>query len=153
MKIYLAGPLFTWAERMWNLNLCEELEALGHEVFLPQRDAPQDDMAVNIFAADRKGVEESQVVVAIMDGADADSGTCWECGYAYGLRKPVVLVRTDFRTGGDSDYDWGNLMLTQSAVWVIKHVPVNLKDLVDVEPLAAKIHEGLEGSSDGTAWA
>ena len=32
-----------------------------------------------------------------MDGPDPDSGTCWEVGYAYGSKKPIVLVRTDFR--------------------------------------------------------
>jgi nucleoside 2-deoxyribosyltransferase len=43
------------------------------------------------------GIDGSDVVVAIMDGADPDSGTSWEVGYAYGTRKPIVLVRTDFR--------------------------------------------------------
>jgi nucleoside 2-deoxyribosyltransferase len=51
--------------------------------------------------------------LAIMDGADPDSGTAWEVGYAYG-KKPVILVRTDFRnqTGEGMPY---NAMLTQSA--------------------------------------
>ncbi len=141
MRIYLAGPLFSMAERAWNLSLCEGLEKLGHDVFLPQRDSPQEDLPAHIFVSDRIGVENCQAVVAVMDGADADSGTCWECGYAYGLRKPVVLVRTDFRTGGDSDYSWGNLMLTQSASAVIRHV---LPDVRDVDALAIRIDEELE---------
>ena len=43
-----------------------------------------------------------------------DSGTCWEVGYAFGCKKPVVLVRTDFRTmaGNAGAY---NPMLTESA--------------------------------------
>ncbi len=140
MRIYLAGPLFTWAERAWNLILCAALEKLGHEVFLPQRDAPHGDLPHHVFVADRKGVENCQAVVAVMDGADADSGTCWECGYAYGLRKPVILVRTDFRDDGDDA--WGNLMLTQSATVVIRYIPDDLKD---VEALAARINEELGG--------
>jgi nucleoside 2-deoxyribosyltransferase len=49
-----------------------------------------------------------------MDGADPDSGTCWEVGYAYGSRKPIVLVRTDFRdmAGKAGTY---NPMMAQSA--------------------------------------
>jgi nucleoside 2-deoxyribosyltransferase len=33
--------------------------------------------------------------VAIMDGADPDSGTSWEVGYAYASGKTIVLVRTE----------------------------------------------------------
>jgi nucleoside 2-deoxyribosyltransferase len=48
-----------------------------------------------------------------MDGPDPDSGTAWEVGYAYG-KKPVLLVRTDFRsqTGSGTPH---NAMLSQSA--------------------------------------
>ena len=38
------------------------------------------------------------IVVANMDGSDPDSGTSWECGYAY-RKKPVILFRADFRAG------------------------------------------------------
>ncbi len=48
-----------------------------------------------------------------MDGPDPDSGTAWECGYAFG-RKPVVLVRTDIRSQPGSGAPY-NAMLTQSA--------------------------------------
>ncbi len=48
-----------------------------------------------------------------MDGADPDSGTAWECGYAYGKR-PVMLVRTDFRASSDPGMPY-NAMLTASA--------------------------------------
>jgi nucleoside 2-deoxyribosyltransferase len=36
--IYLAGPLFSEAERCFNLGLSQRLESLGFDVFLPQRD-------------------------------------------------------------------------------------------------------------------
>ena len=36
--VYLAGPLFSKAERRFNLLLAERLEASGFRVFLPQRD-------------------------------------------------------------------------------------------------------------------
>jgi nucleoside 2-deoxyribosyltransferase len=53
-----------------------------------------------------------------MDGPDPDSGTCWECGYAY-RKKPIVLYRTDFRQAGDAENTPFNLMLSQSADAVI----------------------------------
>ena len=49
-----------------------------------------------------------------MDGPDPDSGTASEVGYAFGVRKPILLIRTDFRTlaGNAGDY---SPMLTQAA--------------------------------------
>ena len=36
--IYFAGPLFSQAEREFNLKLATDLESIGFDVFLPQRD-------------------------------------------------------------------------------------------------------------------
>ena len=97
MKLYFAGPLFTTPERAWNAEVVASLRAAGHEVFLPQEKEPGKD-AAGIFATDVGGIDWADGLVAIMDGPDPDSGTCWEVGYAYGRGKPVVLVRTDFRS-------------------------------------------------------
>ena len=51
------------------------------------------------------------------DGADADSGTCWKCGYAVAKGKPVILLRTDFRVSGDTG--GFNAMLYFSAAAII----------------------------------
>jgi nucleoside 2-deoxyribosyltransferase len=112
MKVYFAGPLFTSAEHDWNAEITAALRAAGHEVYLPQEQEPGRDSA-GIFATDIGGIEWSDVLLAIMDGPDPDSGTAWEVGYAFG-KKPIVLVRTDLRatTGYEGGY---NAMLTQSA--------------------------------------
>lgn len=112
MKIYFAGPLFSAAEQAWNAALAAALRAAGHEVFLPQ-EKEQGKPAAGIFAADVAGIDAADVLVAIMDGPDPDAGTAWECGYAYG-RKPVLLVRTDFRTRAGSEAPY-NVMLSESA--------------------------------------
>jgi nucleoside 2-deoxyribosyltransferase len=124
MKVYLAGPLFSTAERDFNARLTERLRERKHEVYLPQESEQATMTPKQIFAADVGGIDWADVVVANMDGADPDSGTCWECGYAYG-KKPVVVFRTDFRVGyevrsdGDAANDQDrapyNLMLTESA--------------------------------------
>src|SRR3954452_7532666 len=95
MRIYFAGPLFTAAERDWNVALTAELRTARHEVFLPQEREPGMD-AAGIFTSDVGGVDWADCLVEIMDGADPDSGTCWEVGYAY-RKKPIVLVRIDIR--------------------------------------------------------
>jgi nucleoside 2-deoxyribosyltransferase len=114
MKIYLAGPLFTTAEREFNVRLAGLLRQAQHDVWLPQEHEGRRLSAAQIFAEDVAGIDGADVVVANMDGPDPDSGTCWECGYAYG-RKPVVLFRTDFRAGEDPEKAPYNLMLTESA--------------------------------------
>ena len=113
MKLYFAGPLFTTPERTWNAEVTAALRAAGHAVFLPQENEPGKD-AAGIFAADVGGIDWADGLVAIMDGPDPDSGTCWEVGYAYGVKKPIVLVRTDLRSmaGNGGEY---NPMLTQAA--------------------------------------
>jgi nucleoside 2-deoxyribosyltransferase len=97
VRLYFAGPLFTTPERSWNAEVTAALRAAGHEVFLPQEQEPGKDGA-GIFATDVGGIDRADALVAIMDGPDPDSGTCWEVGYAYGLKKRIVLVRTDMRT-------------------------------------------------------
>jgi nucleoside 2-deoxyribosyltransferase len=124
MKIYLAGPLFSAAERNFNNELTRLLRNKGHEVWLPQEFEQRTMTANQIFVQDVEGIDWADVVVANMDGPDPDAGTSWECGYAY-RKKPVILFRTDFRAGyklgGDrlqfeekngAPY---NLMLTEAA--------------------------------------
>ncbi len=122
MRLYLAAPLFTQAERRWLRELAGELRMAGHEIFLPQDDAgapllqdPPDFHGA--FEACRDAIDRCEVLVAILDGADADSGTAWECGYAYARAKPVIAVRSDFRGGEDSGL---NLMLRRAAHDVIE---------------------------------
>ena len=112
MKLYFAGPLFSDAERTWNAEVAKGLRDGGHEVFLPQDQEPGSDPA-GIFATDVAGIVWADALVAIMDGPDPDSGTAWECGYAYG-KKPIVLVRTDIRTHTGSGPPY-NAMLTEAA--------------------------------------
>ena len=102
-KIYLAGPLFTLAEQTFNVELARFLESEGFEVFLPQEHEPRSKAAKSIFEMDVAALDWADMVVACMDGPDPDSGTAWECGYAYAKGKPIVCFRTDFRISGDTE--------------------------------------------------
>jgi nucleoside 2-deoxyribosyltransferase len=114
-RIYIAGPLFTSAERAWNIQLARLLEKGGMEVWLPQEHEPRELTAKNIFMKDVAGVDWADAIVAIMDGPDPDSGTCWEVGYGYATNKLIVLIRTDFRGSGEGKLAPYNLMLTESS--------------------------------------
>ena len=136
MRVYLAGPLFTTAEQEFNRQLRDLLENRGHQVWLPQEHEPRERNAQAIFATDVPGLDAAEVVIASMDGPDPDSGTCWECGYAY-KKKPIILFRTDFREAGDVPGSPFNLMLSASAAKVI------LAPLASVEELASRIASAL----------
>jgi nucleoside 2-deoxyribosyltransferase len=138
MRIYLAGPLFTAGEREFNRNLRDALGQYGYNVWLPQEHEPRSRSAKDIFLTDVEGLDSSDVVLANMDGPDPDSGTCWECGYAY-KKKPIIVYRTDFRKSGDTDSTAYNLMLTESANEVVDVSP----DMDDLSKIALKLHEVL----------
>src|SRR5580698_82473 len=115
MKIYLAGPLFTAAEHNFNASLARFLESQGFEVWLPQEHEPRRKTAKAIFRMDVEALDWADMVIACMDGPDPDSGTAWECGYAFARGKPIVCYRTDFRISGDTKGAPYNLMLSASA--------------------------------------
>lgn len=115
MRLYLAAPLFTQAERRFNLDLAAALETQGHRVYLPQRDTdqrPGPDRAARVFRADLAALAAAEAVVAVCDGPQVDDGTAWEIGYAYAQGLPVYGLRTDWRTARPDERL--NLMIEQS---------------------------------------
>ena len=137
-RVYLAAPLFSEAERSYNSRIAALLRENLFDVCLPQ-DAGDDsaargnDIHERLFARNVHALERADIVVAIIDGADADSGTAWEMGYAHALGKPIIALRTDFRCVGASEKV--NLMLEQSAT-----VVTTPEDLIEVmgSPLLLK---------------
>jgi len=117
MKIYLAAPLFTAAEKEFNKNIASVLHQSYFKVFLPQEECLAALSSREIFETCVKGIDDSDVVLGIVDGADADSGTCWEIGYSYATGKKIVLLRTDFRGSGDAG--GFNAMLCECTPYVI----------------------------------
>jgi len=120
-RIYLAAPLFSEAERSYNATLAGLLRQHLFDVYVPQEAG--DDTAhrnlpehARIYAKNTTELDTADMVVAVIDGADADSGTAWEIGYAVAGKKPVYALRTDFRRAGD--FEHVNLMLEQSSVVV-----------------------------------
>lgn len=115
MKYFFSGPLFTTAEREWNSKLVCILRSRGFDVYLPQENTSTVENAMGIFNACIEAIDKTDVVISIMDGSDPDSGSAFECGYAYAKKKQIYTVRTDFRKSGDSYDPRFNLMLTQSS--------------------------------------
>ena len=116
-KVYLSGPLFSWAEIEYGrrIKTCI-LEELGErvEVIWPHEiavGAPRE-----IFKSNVKALDECKIVVAILDGPQVDDGTAWEVGYHYAKGGKIVGIRTDFRKAGEAASSKVNAMVEGSCV-------------------------------------
>jgi len=148
MRIYLSAPLFTQVQRRWNRTLAAALKEriAGAEVTLPQdiafRNAynrPAD--FPKIFEQCLAAIRAADLVLAVLDGADADSGTAFEMGYAHALGIPVIGIRTDYRDNQDRGL---NLVLAQACTELLRAMSFNedieqlLKDLIGKVAVAAR---------------
>jgi nucleoside 2-deoxyribosyltransferase len=66
---------------------------------------------LGIGAKNERMIRSVDMLVAVLDGVDVDSGTAGEMGFAYGLGMPVYGLRTDFRMTGDNEAAGINLQL------------------------------------------
>ena len=99
------------------------------DVYLPQEagddsDTRNKEEQVRIFSENLRALKNADIIVSIIDGADADSGTAWEMGYAYANGKQLIALRTDFRISGR--HEKVNLMLEESA-----SVVTNIESLLE----------------------
>jgi nucleoside 2-deoxyribosyltransferase len=119
--LYVAGPLFTPGERMCLERVCAVAESVGCHTYLPHRDAGLSEGAMEkdsgrFFRTDVRAIQGADGVLAVLNGADVDSGTAWEIGYAYALGIPIVGLIDDVRKLGEAP--WINLMIANSTLIV-----------------------------------
>jgi nucleoside 2-deoxyribosyltransferase len=115
-QVYLAAPLFSDAERAFNLVLRDALTAGGYLVYLPQETGEGVEgrgRDRDIFDSHLHALNGASCVVAVCDGADTDSGTAWEMGYAAAKGIPIIALSTDRRRPGPGRKV--NLMIQESA--------------------------------------
>lgn len=102
LKVYLAGPLFTLAERSFNAELDIALTSHGYNCTLPQNFCEGIPGPIRKAKLCLEELRTSDIIVLNCDGVDVESGTAFEAGYAYARGKPIIAYRTDFRSGGDN---------------------------------------------------
>jgi nucleoside 2-deoxyribosyltransferase len=121
VKCYLASPLgFAESTRAFMAELLAALRGLGLDVHNPWEGgfgprfarahaAPPEERAAALHAvnhavgkANEDAIRGADMVVAVLDGVDVDSGTASEIGFAHALGKRVYGLRTDSRLTGDN---------------------------------------------------
>ena len=121
-KVYLASPLgFSQETRPYLGRIKERLVGMGCEVFDPwaqalfaadieralaidgfrERVAAFARIAAGIGELNEAEIREADVVIGVLDGAEIDSGTASEIGFAAALGKRCYGLRTDVRDCGD----------------------------------------------------
>ena len=139
MKIYFAGSLFNTAEKNFNSQLSEILKKSNkaYNIILPQEQANEiagdKDFENKVFNYCVKGVIQSDVILAILDGPDVDSGTCIELGIAKANNKKIVGIRTDIR---GSEFEGLNIMVRK----VLDYCIYQPNDKNTIEELAKEIN-------------
>jgi hypothetical protein len=82
VQVYLAGPLFSQAERAWLDGLAATLRAEGLDVFVPHEnfDAITELTPAEVYRVDGEGLRASNALLAWLDGPTIDDGTAAEIG-------------------------------------------------------------------------
>jgi nucleoside 2-deoxyribosyltransferase len=130
-KIYLAGPLFSQAERDWAAKLKALVEAAFRQVQVlwPHEFPAQGE---DIFEVNMKNLEDCQLMIAILDGAQADDGTAWEMGFHYARGRKIVGIRTDFRRAGEQESSLVNAMVQGGCLCIVNSIDQLLFRLAEI---------------------
>ena len=110
--------MFSEAEREFNSQTAKRQRENGFEVWLAQESSFVQQGVhkekKTIYEGDILALKTSDVLVAVLDGVDVDAGVAFEMGYAKALGKPIIGLKTDYRTF--SKMEEVNLMLEVSLI-------------------------------------
>ncbi|MGN2404695.1 nucleoside 2-deoxyribosyltransferase [Pseudomonas syringae] len=106
-SIYLAAPLFNEMELSYNKSL-KALMGPYFNVFLPQEDGlllreiieggvPRNIAERMVFDADIQAMRDSDIIVALLNGAHIDEGVAFELGYCFAMDKRCIGLKSDVR--------------------------------------------------------
>jgi nucleoside 2-deoxyribosyltransferase len=146
MNIYLAGPLFSKAERNW-------MREIRHHILEFAKKQPRDVQIVwpyelisqheiesmgakaihEIFSRNKSKLDTANILIAVLDGTQVDDGTAWEIGYFYARKSvdsKIIGIRTDFRNAGDLKHSTINLMIEASCNKIVTSIDDMLAELI-----------------------
>ncbi|MBI5249034.1 MAG: nucleoside 2-deoxyribosyltransferase [Desulfomonile tiedjei] len=153
LKVYLASPLgfspewksyrdkikrlltdlaFTVLDS-WDPKFHKVIEEASAIQDWPARVAAFRDIARQIGRANEDMIRTCDIVFGVLEGAEVDSGTASEIGFAAGLGKKCYGLRSDFRDSGDFD-----------------GIPINLQVLYWIEASAGKRFRKIEELTEDT---
>jgi nucleoside 2-deoxyribosyltransferase len=106
MRVYVAGPLFSEAERAWLDALAARLRGDGFDCFVPHENFHElaDVTLEQVYRIDSEGLQSANALVAWLDGPIVDDGTACEIGMFAELCRTggehyrgIIAITTDIR--------------------------------------------------------
>ena len=106
MRVYVAGPLFSEAERAWLDALAARLRGDDFDCFVPHENfAELADVTLDqVYRIDSEGLQSANALVAWLDGPIVDDGTACEIGMFAELCRSggehyrgIIAITTDIR--------------------------------------------------------
>lgn len=159
-KIYLAGPLgFSEAGRQfhnksiipvikklgmsffdpWNTELGHRITEVGSLPYGKKKKNAWHKLNSEIGRLNTSEIDKCDLVLAVLDGTDVDSGTAAEVGYAYARGKKILGYRGDLRLSADNEGSTVNLQVEYfiresggTIITSIKDLPYELKKLAEM---------------------
>lgn len=147
-KLYLASPLgFSPENKAYLAKIKTELHSKGFDIFdpweqkqflpkiesafqimsFPERVAAFRQVSSEIGGCNEDEIRAADIVFAVLDGAEVDSGTASEIGFGSALGKKCYGLRTDLRDTGD-----------------FVGVPINLQVLHFIERSGGKLFRAID---------
>lgn len=107
MKAYVANGLFSIGDRYVNEVLAREIRAAipGIDLYVPQENDAINDKnsyadSLAIAEADLTSLHNSDVLIAVIDGVEIDSGVAAEIGAFSATNRPIIALFSDVRQLG-----------------------------------------------------
>jgi nucleoside 2-deoxyribosyltransferase len=87
----------------WTLTDRQKLDAVSAMPYGPERRDAWRRLNAEIARTNHAAIDHCDALVAVLDGADVDSGTAAEIGYAFARGKPIIGYRGDVRLSADNE--------------------------------------------------
>ncbi|NLC54533.1 MAG: nucleoside 2-deoxyribosyltransferase [Erysipelothrix sp.] len=122
VKVYFASPLFSAMEQEYNANVVKKLRAANPnlDIYLPQENMAINDKSLYadslmIARGDNERLDDSDLLIAVLDGVAIDVGVATEIGYAYARGVKTIGLYTDVRQGLGATSDKIDALTSQVA--------------------------------------
>lgn len=107
MKAYLANGLFSLGDRVVNELIAKKIRSAipSIDLYVPQENDEINDKeafanSIDIANADLERLMESDLLIAVIDGIEIDSGVAAEIGVFSTYKRPIIALYTDVRQLG-----------------------------------------------------
>lgn len=95
----------------WILTPQSKIDAVAAMLEGPARRDAWRTLNLEIAGNNAAAIDRADLILAVLDGVEIDSGAASEIGYAAARGKPVIGYRSDFRQAGDNEGAMINLQV------------------------------------------